>query len=213
LAKEAGTPAGAYNWASSQFPRRDPMRTIAARQCTSLSLLLLTAAMALFLAAPPGYAASAAEIDKQVDQTLVAFRKIDGAKPFLGIAKGMLVFPKVYKAGIGVGGEYGEGALRIGGTTVDYYSTAAASLGFQLGAQAKSIVILFTDESALRKFRESEGWKVGVDGSVALVDIGAGKAVDTTNIKDPVIGFIFGQKGLMYNLTLEGSKFTKLDKK
>ena len=69
------------------------------------------------------------------------------------------------------------------------------------------------NESALKKFRESEGWKVGVDGSVALVDIGVGKAVDTTNIKDPVIGFIFGQKGLMYNLTLEGSKFTKLDKK
>jgi len=67
--------------------------------------------------------------------------------------------------------------------------------------------------SALQKFRESEGWKVGVDGSVALVDIGAGKAVDTTTIKNPVIGFIFGQKGLMYNLTLEGAKFTKLDKK
>ena len=101
----------------------------------------------------------------------------------------------------------------MGGKTVDYYSTAAASVGFQLGAQAKSIVVIFTEESALKKFRESEGWKVGVDGSVALVDIGVGKAVDTTNIRDPVIGFIFGQKGLMYNLTLEGSKFTKLDKK
>ena len=132
---------------------------------------------------------------------------------YLGIAKGVLVFPKVYKAGFGLGGEYGEGALRVDGKTVDYYSTAAASIGFQLGAQAKSIVVLFIDESALRKFRASEGWKVGVDGSVALVDIGVGKAVDTENIKDPVIGFIFGQKGLMYNLTLEGSKFTRLDKK
>jgi lipid-binding SYLF domain-containing protein len=74
-------------------------------------------------------------------------------------------------------------------------------------------VVIFTQEPALKKFRESEGWRGGVDGSVALVDIGIGKAVDTTNIKDPVIGFIFGQKGLMYNLTLEGSKFTKLDKK
>ena len=138
---------------------------------------------------------------------------IDGATSYLGIAKGVLVFPKVYKAGIGIGGEYGEGALRIGGRTVDYYSTAAASFGFQLGAQAKSIVLIFTNEEALKKFRDSEGWKVGVDGSVALVDIGDGKAVDTTNIKDPVVGFIFGQKGLMYNLTLEGSKFTKLDKK
>jgi len=90
--------------------------------------------------------------------------------------------------------------------------TAAASFGFQLGAQEKSIVLVFTDQDALKKFRQSKGWKVGVDGSVALVDIGVGKAVDTSNIKNPVIGFVFGQKGLMYNLTLEGSKFTKLDK-
>ena len=175
--------------------------------------LFLTALLALMLAAPPVHAASGAEIDPEVDQALADFRKIDGATAFLGIAKGVLVFPKVYKAGIGIGGEYGEGALRVGGKTVDYYSTAAASIGFQLGAQAKSIVVIFTQDEALNKFRASEGWKVGVDGSVALVDIGVGKAVDTTNIKDPVIGFIFGQKGLMYNLTLEGSKFTKLDKK
>jgi lipid-binding SYLF domain-containing protein len=148
-----------------------------------------------------------------VGEVLAAFMIIDGATSYLGIAKGVLVLPKVNKAGIGIGGEYGEGALRIGGRTVDYYSTAAASFGFQLGAQAKSIVLIFTNEEALKKFRDSEGWKVGVDGSVALVDIGVGKAVDTTNIKDPVVGFIFGQKGLMYNLTLEGSKFTKLDKK
>lgn len=177
-----------------------------------VSALLFTTLIALFLAAAPARAASAAEIDREVDRALEAFRKIDGADAFLGIAKGVLVFPKVYKAGIGVGGEYGEGALRVGGKTVDYYSTAAASIGFQLGAQAKSIVVIFTEESALMKFRQSEGWRVGVDGSVALVDIGIGTAVDTTNIKDPVIGFIFGQKGLMYNLTLEGSKFSKLDK-
>jgi lipid-binding SYLF domain-containing protein len=182
-------------------------------QRISISTLLLAALLALMLAAPAAHAASAAEIDRDVDKALADFRKIEGADAFLGIAKGVLVFPKVYKAGIGVGGEYGEGALRVGGKTVDYYSTAAASIGFQLGAQAKTIVVLFTEESALKKFRESEGWKVGVDGSVALVDIGVGKAVDTSNIKDPVIGFVFGQKGLMYNLTLEGAKFTKLDKK
>jgi len=175
--------------------------------------LLLTALFALMLIASAAHAASGAEIDREVDKALTDFRKIEGANAFLGIAKGVLVFPKVYKAGIGIGGEYGEGALRVGGKTVDYYSTAAASIGFQLGAQAKSIVVIFIQQSALDKFRESEGWKVGVDGSVALVDIGVGKAVDTTNIKDPVVGFIFGQKGLMYNLTLEGAKFTRLDKK
>ena len=171
---------------------------------------MITLPLVALLPVGTAHAASAAEIDAQVNQALKDFQKIDGASAYLKIAKGVLVFPKVYKAGIGVGGEYGEGALRVGGKSVDYYSTAAASIGFQLGAQAKSIVVIFTQTEALQKFRASEGWKVGVDGSVALVDIGAGKAVDTTNIKDPVIGFIFGQKGLMYNLTLEGSKFTKL---
>lgn len=188
------------------------MKSTVAIRRLSIPALLMMALLALLLAVPQVHAASAAEIDKEVDEALAAFRKIDGAEAYLGIAKGMLVFPKVYKAGIGIGGEYGEGALRVGGKTVDYYSTAAASIGFQLGAQAKTIVVLFVQEDALKKFRESEGWKVGVDGSVALVDIGVGKAVDTANIKDPVIGFVFGQKGLMYNLTLEGSKFTKLEK-
>jgi lipid-binding SYLF domain-containing protein len=189
------------------------MSALHVRQRVGLSALLLaTLVVTLMLAARPAHAASAAEIDREVDKTLVAFRKIDGAANFLKAAKGVLVFPKVYKAGIGIGGEYGEGALRVGGKTVDYYSTAAASIGFQLGAQAKSIVVLFMDEEALKKFRASEGWEVGVDGSVALIDLGVGKSVDTTTIKDPVIGFIFGQKGLMYNLTLEGSKFTKLKK-
>lgn len=189
------------------------MTAIISIQRAVVLALFMTALFALMLMASPAHAASGAEIDREVDKALTDFRKIEGANAFLGIAKGVLVFPKVYKAGIGIGGEYGEGALRVGGKTVDYYSTAAASIGFQLGAQAKSIVVIFIQQSALDKFRESEGWKVGVDGSVALVDIGVGKAVDTTNIKDPVVGFIFGQKGLMYNLTLEGAKFTRLDKK
>jgi lipid-binding SYLF domain-containing protein len=191
------------------------MSSLASTQRTAIRILLSLSMVlvALFLSATQAHAASAAEIDHEVDQTLKAFQKIKGAKAFLPIAKGVLVFPKVYKAGIGIGGEYGEGALRVGGKTVGYYSTAAASIGFQLGAQAKSIVVIFTNNDALEKFRKSKGWEVGVDGSVVLVDLGAGKEVDTTTIKDPVIGFIFGQKGLMYNLTLEGSKFTKLDKK
>jgi lipid-binding SYLF domain-containing protein len=104
-----------------------------------VSALLFTALIALFLAAAPARAASAAEIDREVDRALEAFRKIDGANAFLGIAKGVLVFPKVYKAGIGVGGEYGEGALRVGGKTVDYYSTAAAFIGFQLGRKPRAL--------------------------------------------------------------------------
>jgi len=156
---------------------------------------------------------SANKIDREVDKTIRVFKEeVNGAQIFLDQAAGYLVFPRVYKIGVGIGVETGEGALRIGGATVDYYRTTAGSIGLQLGAQAKSIVIAFMTTESLNKFRNANGWKVGVDGSIALIDLGLGKTIDTQNVKDPVVGFIFGSKGLMYNLTLEGSKFTKLDK-
>ena len=127
-------------------------------------------------------------------------------------ASGMLVFPNVVKAGIGVGGEYGEGALIIDGQTVAYYSLASASIGFQLGAQSRSQIMLFMNDEVLAKFRDSEGWKAGVDGSVAVATLGAGGGIDTETAQKPIIGFIFSGKGLMYNLTFEGSKITKLDR-
>lgn len=159
------------------------------------------------------FAETAKEIDVSVDVALERFNKeIPGATSFIKQAKGILVFPRVIKVGFGIGGEYGEGALRIGGKTADYYSTMAASLGFQLGAQAKSIILVFTKKDALKRFRNSDGWKAGVDGSVALISLGMGDSLDTDNVKDPIVAFVFGQKGLMYNLTLEGSKFSKLDR-
>ncbi|GMR16961.1 MAG: lipoprotein [Gammaproteobacteria bacterium] len=173
-----------------------------------------TAALLLLLVPLLAGADSAAIIDAKVDETIKVFQQeVNGADVFLDGAAGYLVFPRVIKIGIGIGGETGEGALRIGGKTVDYYRTSSGSIGFQLGAQAKSIVIAFMTKKSLDSFRNSEGWKVGIDGSVALIDIGAGKTIDSKNIKDPVVGFIFGSKGLMYNLTLEGSKIHKLDKR
>jgi len=160
-----------------------------------------------------GAAATAQEIDASVDKALGVFEEdIDGSEVFLGQAAGYLVFPRVLKVGIGIGGETGEGALRIDGKTVGYYRTSAGSFGFQLGAQAKAIVIAFMTQNALDKFLNSSGWKIGGDASVAVVDIGAGKTIDSQNIKDPVVGFIFDSKGLMYNLTLEGSKISKIDR-
>ena len=176
---------------------------------TLRSLTLVVAA----LFSVSALAASAAKIDSEVNEALQVFKKeIDGGETFLSKSAGYLVFPRVIKVGIGIGAETGEGALRVGGATVDYYRTTSGSIGAQLGAQAKSIVIAFMTQEALDEFRNSAGWKVGIDGSVALIDLGAGKTIDTDNIRDPVVGFIFGSKGLMYNLTLEGSKFTKLDK-
>jgi len=181
---------------------------------TSFSKAMRSFAMiAVMFAASTAIAASAEKINQEANEALKTFREqVDGADVFLSQAAGYLVFPRVIKVGIGVGGESGEGVLRVGGSTVAYYRTTSGSIGFQLGAQAKSIVIAFMTPQALESFRKSEGWKVGVDGSVALIDIGAGKTIDSQNISDPVVGFVFGSKGLMYNLTLEGTKFTKLDK-
>ena len=173
--------------------------------------MLITAVLFIFAASV--HAASKDEIDAEVKEAVAAFYKHTSAgKELAGKAAGMLVFPSVVKAGIGIGGEYGEGALRIDGKTVDYYSISSASIGLQFGAQKKDVIIVFTEEQALKKFRESSGWKAGVDGSVVLIDIGAGGSIDTMDIKAPIVGFVVGQKGLMFNLTLEGSKISKLNK-
>ncbi len=159
------------------------------------------------------HAATARELEISVDVALEKFyEEVTGGKEFISESKGYLLFPRVIKAGLGIGGEHGEGALRIGGRTVDYYSTTAGSVGFQLGVQQKTVLVVFMTNNSLKKFRNSSGWKAGVDGSVALIKVGAGGSVDTANIKAPIVGFVYGQKGLMYNLTLEGSKFTKLKK-
>jgi lipid-binding SYLF domain-containing protein len=183
------------------------------RTCMAIALPVTLTLILCTLLANTSYAATAKEIDVSVDVALERFYKeVKGGKEFLKHAKGVLVFPGVFKAGIGIGGEYGEGALRINGKTVDYYNTAAASIGFQLGAQKKTVILVFMQDEALKKFRASSGWEAGVDGSVALVELGAGGSIDTTNIKSPIVAFVFSQKGLMYNLTLEGSKYTKIKK-
>jgi len=158
------------------------------------------------------YAKTAGQIDHDADLALKQFNKeLKGSLGFVNKnVKGLLIFPSIVKAGIGIGGEYGEGVLRVDGKSVIYYSTASASIGFQLGLQKKSLVIAFMTEKALNDFRNKSGWEVGVDGSVALATLGAGGKLSTETINQPVIGFVFGNKGLMYNLTIEGSKFTKI---
>ena len=158
-------------------------------------------------------AASKDELDAEVREAIAAFYQHTSAgKELAGNAAGMLVFPNVIKAGVGIGGEYGEGALVVDGKTTAYYNIASVSIGFQLGAQARSQIVLFMTPGALSKFRNSEGWKAGVDGSVALATLGAGGTVDSDTAKKPIIGFIFSNKGLMYNLTFEGSKISPIKK-
>lgn len=182
----------------------------------TLKTLALHCLLALALATGAvrdSYAASGYEIDADVDAALDRFyRDVGGAHELVRDASGVLVFPQVIKAGMGFGGEYGEGALRRHGTTDGYYNLVSASVGFQLGVQARTVIILFMTEEALWNFRRKHGWKIGVDGSVALVTVGVGGSIDTNQIRRPVIGFILDQKGLMYNLTLEGSKITRIDR-
>jgi lipid-binding SYLF domain-containing protein len=138
------------------------------------------------------------------------FAQVRGSRELVSKAAAVLVFPSVIKAGIGIGGEYGEGALVTREHTIDYYNIVSASIGFQLGAQSRSVIIVFMTPEALSGFRRTHGWKVGVDASVAIVTVGAGGSIDTSRIASPIVGFIFDNKGLMYNLTLEGSKITRI---
>lgn len=173
-----------------------------------LPLLLLAA-----LAAPVAGAASREQLDAEVREALDALYEHSGAaRELASRASGILVFPSVYKAGAVIGGEYGEGALLVGGKTAAYYNIVSASFGFQLGVQKKSEVILFMNTRELDKFRNSDGWKAGVDGSVAIATLGVGEQIDTETAKKPIIGFIYSNKGLMYNLTFEGAKITEIDK-
>ena len=156
-------------------------------------------------------AASKEEIEADVQSVLKDFYYLSlGNKELVEKASGVLVFPSVIKAGFVVGGQYGEGALQINGATVDYYSTASASIGIQLGAQERAEIILFMDKAALEKFRASDGWNAGVYGSIAVIDTGAGKGVSTESVKEPIIAFILLNKGLMANFSFEGSKFSKI---
>jgi lipid-binding SYLF domain-containing protein len=174
---------------------------------------LVLIAMTATIAAPRiSQAASAAEIEADANDTLHSFvRQVPGARELAAKAAGILVFPSVVKAGIGIGGEYGEGILLNQQRVEGYYNLISASFGFQLGVQERSVIIMFMTQDALRGFEERAGWKIGVDGSVTIITVGVGGGIDTDKIVSPVIGFIIDQKGLMYNLTLEGSKISRIN--
>ncbi len=161
----------------------------------------------------PSHAASKQEIDAKVQESLETFYTSSSAgKQLAEKAYGILVFPSVTKAGFIVGGEYGEGALISAGNTEAYYNIVSVSVGYQIGVQLHSQVILFMTQEALERFRYSNGWDAGFAGSIAVVNAGASKEFTIDNVQEPVIAFIFSEKGLMGNLTLEGSKVSKIEK-
>jgi lipid-binding SYLF domain-containing protein len=188
------------------YPKRQASSSLWWR--TALIVLALVAVMAAV-----GSAKTAKEIDVSVDVALERFYKqVDGAREFAKSAKGILVMPNVKKGAFIVGGEYGEGALRVGGKTVGYYNTVSGSIGLQIGGEAKDIILCFMTAEALKNFGASKGWEAGVDGNVALITVGAGGRADTTTVKEPIVGFVFDVKGLMADVSLKGAKFSKIEK-
>jgi lipid-binding SYLF domain-containing protein len=154
----------------------------------------------------------AAKIDREVDAVIAGLTADNkAAKNLIAGSKGVLVFPSIIKAGLVVGGQYGEGALRVNGVTQGYYNTVAASYGLQIGAQKFGYVMVFMNEDAMSYLDSADGWEVGFGPSVVVVDKGMANSLTTATANDDVYVFFFDQQGLMAGLGIQGTKITKLD--
>ena len=134
-----------------------------------------------------------------------------GSRELVAKAAGVLIFPRAISAGFVVGGEFGNGELRVKDRFAGYYRTTTGSVGWQIGAQSRALVFLFMTQDSLAKFRESKGWSVGADASVALLKLGATGEIDVNIAQAPTIAFVMTNIGLMANLTLEGTKITRIE--
>jgi lipid-binding SYLF domain-containing protein len=179
----------------------------ATRFAMSCALLMLSTASG----AHPALAASAQKIDQGVTAALKRLYAESPTAKMLGQkAKGILVFPGVVKGGLIIGGQWGEGALRERGKTVRYYRTVAASYGLQAGGQKFGYALFFMDDDSLKYLETSSGWEIGTGPSVVVVDKGVAKSMGTTASREGVFAFIFGQKGLMAGIGIQGSKITPI---
>jgi lipid-binding SYLF domain-containing protein len=171
---------------------------------TGLTVLALSAgALAL--------GATKHQINERVSTTLAQFDSFNAANKTLGDkAVGVLIFPRVTKAGVGVGGEFGEGVLQVNGKTVGYYSVGSASVGLTLGLAEHSEIIMFMTQSSLDKFTAAQGWSIGADAGITVVSGGADGTINTETDHKPILGFVFAEKGLIGDLSLEGSKITHI---
>jgi len=157
---------------------------------------------------------AAADLSRNANASLQQlYASVPLAKSLGPKANAILVFPTVTKAGLGVGGQYGEGALLQKGKAVAYYNTAGASVGLQAGAQQYSYALIFMNAKARGQLDKAEGFEVGVGPTVVVVDEGMAKTLTTTTAKDDIYAFIYGQKGLMAGLGIQGNKITKINPK
>jgi len=179
-------------------------------KASGMSLAFITIVV-LALGLPSAKAMNAAEIDADVQKALTdLYAQSSTAKDFGAVAKGILVFPDVYKAGFLVGASFGDGALLKNGRTTGYYRTLEASYGLQAGVQSFGYVLFFMQDDALAYLDKSEGWEIGVGPSLVVVDKGFASSMTTTTAKDDIYAFFFDQKGLMAGIGLKGSKITQI---
>jgi lipid-binding SYLF domain-containing protein len=173
---------------------------------------LFGAIVMVVMGLPPALAGTAAEIDRDVKVALAdLYNQSETAKDFGRVAKGILVFPDVYKAGFLVGAAFGDGALLKNGRTAGYYRTIEGSYGLQIGAQSFGYVLFFMKDEALEYLDKSEGWEIGVGPSLVIVDKGFAGSMTTTTAKDDIYAFFFDQKGIMGGLGLKGTKVTQIN--
>ncbi len=191
------------------------MRSILLHSVLPRTMAALAAAATLLLVpAAPAMAASAAELSRDANKALQSlYAKVPAAKTIGAKAQAILVFPTITKAGLGIGGQYGDGALIKGGKVVGYYNTSGISSGLQAGAQQYGYAMFFMNEAALKALDTAAGFEVGVGPSIVVLDEGKAKTTTTTTMKDDIYAFIFSQQGLMAGLGLQGNKITKINPK
>jgi lipid-binding SYLF domain-containing protein len=159
------------------------------------------------------YARTAKEIDRDADSALQKlYETTPAAKELSKVAKGILIFPEIVKGGLIVGGQYGEGALRVNEKTTGYYNSVAASYGLQAGIQSFGYALFFMTENALEYLNKSEGWEIGVGPTLVVVDEGVAKSLTTTTAKSDIYAFFFSQQGLMAGIGIQGSKISRVEK-
>ena len=139
------------------------------------------------------------------------YREAPGSQQLVASSKGILVFPTFVSAGFIVGGASGQGVLRQAGKSIGYFRMTEGSVGLLAGAQSQAVFILFMTDETLKNFRASSGWTAGVDGSVALINVGATGQVTTQTAQQPIIGYVLTNSGLMASLSLNGSRITPLN--
>ena len=177
------------------------------------SLLAVALVVTTSMNTQPAVAASATEINRDVDTALPKlYADIPDARTLAEKARGVLVFPNVVKAGFLLGAQYGDGALRRQGRTVAYYNTVAASYGLQAGVQTFGYVLFFMTEPALEYLNKSDGFELGVGPSIVVLDAGKAKTMTTTTMQNAIYAFIFDQRGLMAGMGLQGSKISRIDR-